>query len=112
HTIYETWGEFAEEALEPDAKLIAHQGEWWLFESTHLKHGILAPDGVFPAKRPHTLRKRMKDVSRRHNGEPIPPDPLAPPEQDPPPPKPEATDAPGEEPSTSSAPLAAPPPAP
>ena len=61
-------------ALHPDARLIASKGEWSLFESTHLKHGTLAPDSFLPYPRPHTLRKRMKDVIRKLRGEAIPPE--------------------------------------
>jgi hypothetical protein len=68
-------------ALVPDARLVASRGEWSLFESTHLKHGVVAPDSYLPYPRPHTLRKRMKDVLRTLTGEPIPPETV----QDPPP---------------------------
>jgi hypothetical protein len=68
-------------ALEPDARLIATRGEWSLFESTHLKHGVMGPDNTLPYPRPHTLRKRMKDVMRKMAGEPIPPEVV----QEPPP---------------------------
>ena len=73
--------EVAAAALEPDARLVASRGEWSLFESTHLKHGVLALDNSLPYPRPHTLRKRMKDVIRKMSGEPIPPETV----QEPPP---------------------------
>ncbi len=59
-------------AMEPDARLVGTRGEWSLFESKHLKHGVLSPDGHLPYPRPHTLRKKMKDVLRKVNGEAIP----------------------------------------
>jgi hypothetical protein len=82
HSTIEDWGNLSIEALAPDAHLLGHTGEWWLFESNHLKYDVRAPDEDLPEPRPHTLRKRMKDAARRHEGIPIPPDPLAPPSGD------------------------------
>jgi hypothetical protein len=61
-------------ALEPDARLIAMRGEWSLYESRHLKFELDSPDGEMPYPRPHTLRKRMKDIIRTVQGEPNPPE--------------------------------------
>ena len=76
HTTYEQWGFDAEEAFGSDAKLIAHEGEWFLFESSHLKDGLLAPDVPMPWPKPKSLRKRLRDLWRRRDGIPIPPDPV------------------------------------
>jgi hypothetical protein len=89
HTTIHHWGELAETAFAPDAKLIGQEGEWWLFESTHVKYDITAPDEDLPEPRPHTLRKRVKDVERREKGLPIPPDPLLPAEPTEPEPQPQ-----------------------
>lgn len=74
HSKKRSYHDIAAVALLPDARLVATRGEWSLFESTHLKHGVLALDSQLPYPRPHTLRKRMKDALRRATGEPIPPE--------------------------------------
>jgi hypothetical protein len=79
HSQTKVYHSVAVTALAPDARLIATCGEWSLFESTHLKHGVLAPDSSLPYPRPHTLRKRMKDVVRKLTGEAIPPEEIQPP---------------------------------
>ena len=76
HTTHEDWGFVAEEAFGSDARLVAHQGEWFLFESTHLEKDLLAAGEPFPWPKPKSLRKRMKDIFRRLDGIPIPPDPV------------------------------------
>lgn len=67
-------------AFAPDAVVLGQRGEWTLFESTHLKHGLLDADAHLPYPRPHTLRRRMRDVYRKTLGQPIPKEePQAPP---------------------------------
>jgi hypothetical protein len=75
HTTIDSWGEQAKDAFVPDATFLGHAGEWWLFESTHVKDGLLAPDTFLPEPRPHTLKWRMKELWRKQNALPPAPEP-------------------------------------
>jgi hypothetical protein len=50
-------------ALEPEARLVATSGAYYLFESTLDVVSPIAPDVPLPTPRPATLRKRMKDAA-------------------------------------------------
>ena len=51
-----------ERALAPDARLVAGEGAWYLFESTHATVAIDAPDAPLPSTPPPTIQERVNAV--------------------------------------------------
>jgi len=56
-------GAAIELAIQDCARLLAHEGDWYLFESTLPQVPIDADDAPLPVPRPSTLRRRLDDVA-------------------------------------------------
>jgi hypothetical protein len=54
-----------EVALQPTAKLIAREGQWALFESIILEHGVTSSDPPPEKPLPPTVRNLVQDELRR-----------------------------------------------
>src|SRR5262249_46042557 len=52
-------GALVDRALAPEGRLLAHEGAWWLFESTLPRVAIDAPNALPPAPPPPTIQERV-----------------------------------------------------